>query len=191
MGHVPLRPRQGLLADIVLRHLALIAVGNLQIISKDLVVADFQCPDAGALPLPGLHLGDNALAVFQNVPQAVHLRVEPVPDQVPLPNGEGGLVAEGLGNALPQVLQGVQLCRQLRQAAVRKGRQLLLDLRQLFDGGAEGTEVPPSGGAVDNAADEPLHVPQAGEGGDQLLPADGALRQGGHGPVPPGDGGHV
>ena len=191
LGDVPLRPRQGLLADVALRHLALVAVGNLNGVAKDLVVLDLQGPDARALPLPGLHLGDDALAVFQDVPQAVHLRVEAVPDQIPLPDGEGGLVADGLRNARLQVLQGVQLLRKLREAAVRKGRQAPLDLRQLLCGGAQGRQVPPPGGSIDDAADEPLQVPQAGEGGDELLPVDGPLRQGRHGPVPPGDGGHV
>ena len=125
------------------------------------------------------------------MPQAVDFRVEAVPDQIPLPDGERGLVADGPGDAPPQVLQGVQLLRKLAEAAVGKGGEAALNLRQLPDGGAEGGQIPPSGGAVDNAADEPLHVPQAREGGDQLLPGDGVPHQSRHGPAAPGDGGDV
>ena len=117
--------------------------------------------------------------------------MEAVPDQFPLPDGEGGLVADGGGDALPQVLQGVQLLGELLEAAVREVGQPPLDVRQLFDGGPEAPQVPPAGGAVDDAADEPLHVPQTREGGDELLPADGVFHQGRHGPAAPGDGRHV
>ena len=120
--------------------------------------------------------------------QAVHLRVEAVPDELPLPDGEGGIVADGFGDALSQVLQGVQLLRQLREAAVRQGGQPGADVRQFLNGGPERAQVPSSGGAVDNAADEPLHVPQARQGGDELLPVDGGVHQGGHGGVPAADG---
>ena len=50
--------------------------------------------------------------------QAVHLRVEALPDELALPDGEGGLVPEGIGNALCQVIQGVQGAVELVEAAL-------------------------------------------------------------------------
>ena len=115
------------------------------------------------------------------MPQAVHFFVIAVPDDIALPDGKGRLVADGGGNVAADIVQGVQFCRQLRQAAVGKAGELLFQVGQLFNGGAEGGQVPAAGGAVDDAADEPLHIPQAGHPGNQLLPADGVVHQRGHG----------
>ena len=189
LGDVPLRVGQGLFADVALRHLTPEGVGHLDIVPEDLVVADFQGADAGLLLLPGLHLRHDALAAFENVPQAVHLFVETVPDESALPDGEGGLVADGLRQPPADVLQGVQLSGELREAAVGQGGEPAPDLRQPLNGGAEGGHVPAPGGAVDNAAQQPLHVPQARHGGGELLPGDGVLHQRRHGGAAAVDGG--
>ena len=81
LGDVPLPVHQGLLADVGVRHLVLEGVGHLDVIAEDLVVADLQGPDAGALLLLGLDLRQDALAAVHDVPQAVHLLVVAVPDE--------------------------------------------------------------------------------------------------------------
>ena len=189
LGDVPLAVHQCLLADVGLRHLVLERVGHLDIVPKHLVVADFQRADAGGLLLLGLHLRDDALAAFQDVPQAVHFPVEAVPDEAALPDGERRLVADGIRDTRPDVLQGVQLRRQLRQAAVIQRRQLFPDGRQFFNGRPEGRHVPSAGSAVDDAADEPLHIAQARHGGNQLLPDDGVVHQRRHRGITLADGG--
>ena len=189
LGDEPLAVHQCLLADVCIRHLVLKGVADFNVIAEHLVVADLQGADAGGLFLLGLHLRDDALAALQDVPQAVHLFVKAVPDEAALPDGKRRLVADGSGDALADIVQSVQLRRQLAQAAVGKGGQLLLHSGQLFDGRPEGGHVPPAGGAVDDAADKPLHVPQARHGGDQLLPGDGVVHQSADGGVPLADGG--
>ena len=189
LGDVPLAVHQCLLADVGLGHLVLEGVGYLDVVAEHLVVADLQGPDAGALLLLGLHLRDDALAALEDVPQSVHFPVKAVPDEAALPDGERGLVADGGGNAPADVIQRVQLRRQLVQAAVREGGQLLLHGGQLFDGRPEGRHVPAARGAVDDAADEPLHVAQARHGGDQFLSGDGVVHQCRHSGVPLADGG--
>ena len=189
LGDVPLAVHQGLLADVRIRHLVGKGLGYLDVVAEHLVVADLQRPDAGALLLLGLHLGDDALAALEDVTQAVYLLIIAVPDEAALPDGEGGLVADDGGDAAADVVQGVQLAPQLRQASGGEAVQLGGHLRQLFDGGAEGGHVPAAGGAVDNASDEPLHIPQARHGGDELLPGDGVVHQGRHGGIALADGG--
>ena len=115
------------------------------------------------------------------MPQAVHFFVEAIPDDAAFPDGKGRLVTDGSGNVAADIVQGVQFCRQLRQAAVGKAGELLFQVGQLFNGGAEGGHVPAAGGAVDDAADEPFHVPKAGHSGDEFLPADGVIHQRRHG----------
>ena len=177
----PLAVHQGLLADIGLRHQLLKSVGDLDIIAEHLVVADLQRADAGFLLFLGLHLSDDTLAAFQDMPQAVYLLIAAVPDNAALPDGKRRLVADRGGDVAADVIQRVHGLRQLGQAAVGKGRKLLLQIRQLFNSSPEGYHVPPAGGAVDNAADKPLHVAKARHTGDELLPADGIVYQRRHG----------
>ena len=111
---------------------------------------------------------------MEDAPQAVHLRVEALPDELPLPDGEGGIVAQGAADEVRQVLQGVQL-GQLPQAAPVKGRQQLLYMGKPRHGVFQGYHVPAPGGAVYNAAHQPLHVADAGQGQGQLLPGHGVV----------------
>ena len=69
LGDVALATGQGLLADVVLRHLVFIAVGHLDVVAEHPVIAGFQLGDAGALPLPGLHRGNQ-------LPAAVHVPLD-------------------------------------------------------------------------------------------------------------------
>ena len=189
LGDVPLAVHQRLLADIGVRHLVLKGVGYLDVVPEHLVVADLQGPDARFLLLLGLDLRQDALAAVHDAAQAVHFLVVAVPDEAALPDGERRLVADGGADVFPDLRQVLQLPGQLRQPAAGKGRQLFPQGRQPFNGGPEGHHVPPAGGAVDDAADEPLHVPQPRQGGGELFPGDGILHQGGHGGVALDDGG--
>ena len=75
LGDVPLAVGQGLLADVVRGHLVVEGVADLDVVAEDLVVAHLQAADAGALLLPGLHLGDDRRAARLDLPEAVHLGV--------------------------------------------------------------------------------------------------------------------
>ena len=177
----PLAVYQGLLADVGFRHLLLKGIGDLNIVAEHLVIADFQGADAGFFLLLGLHLRHNALAAFQDVPQAVHFFIEAIPDDAAFPDGKGRLVTDGGGNVPADIVQRVQLGGQFGQTAVGKPGKLFLQVGQLFHGGAEGGQVPATGGAIDDAANEPFHVSKAGHSGDEFLTADGVIHQRSHG----------
>ena len=66
---------EGLLAQVVGRHLAGVGVGDLDVIAEDLVVADLQAGDAGAGDFLGLEAGDPFLAVAGDGVQFIQLRV--------------------------------------------------------------------------------------------------------------------
>ena len=115
------------------------------------------------------------------MPQAVHFFIEAIPDDAAFPDGKGRLVTDGGGNVPADIVQRVQLGGQFGQTAVGKPGELLFQVGQLFHGGAEGGQVPATGGAIDDAANEPFHVSKAGHSGDEFLPADGVIHQRRHG----------
>ena len=114
---------------------------------------------------------------MQNTAQAVHLRVKAVADQLALTNGKGRLVHQRPADQRGQVAQIVQLLVQLMQQPPGEGGKLRLYLRQLFHGAAQRNHVPASCRAVDDAADQTLHVGHAGEGQNQLLPGHHVVYQ--------------
>ena len=63
------------------------------------------------------------------------------------------------------------------QPARRERRKLGFDLRDALDGVAQRRKVAPARRAVGDAADEALHVADAGERQNQLFARDGVLRQ--------------
>ena len=189
LGDVALAVHQGLLADVVCRDLVPEGVGDLDVVAEDLVVPDFQGADAGLLLLPLLQLREEALAAGEDVPELVQLGVVAVPDEAPLPDGEGRLVAEGLGDAARHILQGIDSLPQLREPPVGEGRHLRPDAREPLHGGAEGGQVPAPGAAVDHPAQDALHIAEALQGGHQLAPGHGILREALHRGGAPGNGG--
>ena len=56
LGNVPLGIGQGLLADIVRRHLILEGIGYFNVIAEHPVIPDAQRPDAGGILFPFLYL---------------------------------------------------------------------------------------------------------------------------------------
>ena len=191
LSDVALAVDQRLFADIVVGYLIPEGVGYLDIIAEYLVVADLQGADAGFFLLLRLHLGQEALAAVEDAPQAVHLRVEAVPDHLALTDGERRLVHQRLADQGGQIVEILQLLIQLVQRTGGEGGQLRLDGGNTLHGGTEGHQIPSAGRAVDHPADEALHVGDAAEGQRQLLPGHGVLRQRRHGAEPPVDGGHV
>ena len=124
---------------------------------------------------------------MEDAAQAIHLRVEAVPDKLALADGEGGLVHQRLADEGGQIVEIVQLFVQLVQAALFKAGELGLDLGQALHGGAEGHQIPAARRAVYDAAHQALHVGDALQGQYQLLTRYGVLHQGRHGGAAPVD----
>ena len=107
LGDIALTVYEGLLADIGVRHLIFKGIGHLDVVAENLVVADFQGADAGFLLLLRLHGGHETLAAVENAPESVHFRVKAVPDELPLADGKGRLILQGVGDAPGQIVQRV------------------------------------------------------------------------------------
>ena len=166
---VALAVDERLLADVGVGHLILEGIGDLDVVAEDLVVADLQRADAGAFLFLRFNGGEQPLAAGENVVQAVDLGVEALADEAALAHGERRLVHDGLGDARSDVRERVKLLRKLAEPARGEVRELLAHGGELLDGITQRDEVAPARRAVDDAADEPLHVADAGEGEDQLL----------------------
>ncbi len=95
--------------------------------------------------------------------QPVDLGVVAGADKAALAHGKRRLVDERFADAPGDVRERIKLAVQLVQAACRKGRKLGFDLRDALDGVAQRRKVAPARRAVGNAADETLHVADAGE----------------------------
>ena len=101
---------QCLLADIVLRQLGdARTVGNVDVIAKDLVVADLELFGAGSLALALLELGDGLRAVIAHVAQAVDLLAVARAEDAALAHGKRRLVADGAVDARAEVGERVHL----------------------------------------------------------------------------------
>ncbi len=166
---VALAVDERLLADVGLGHLILEGVGDLDVVAEDLVVADLQRADAGALLFLRLDGGEQPLAAGEDVVQAVDLGVEALADEAALAHGKRRIVYDGLGDARGDVRERVELLRKLAEPAGGEVRELRAHGGELFDGITQRDEVAPARRAVDDAADKPLHVANAGEGEHQLL----------------------
>ncbi len=79
-----------LVADIVLRDVREVRLGDLDVVAEDLVVADLERADAGALPLALLDARDPALAFGADGAQFVKLGVMAFLDQPAFPQRKGG-----------------------------------------------------------------------------------------------------
>ena len=101
--------------------------------------------------------------------QAVDLGVEALADEAALAHGERRLVHDGLGDARGDVRERIELLRKLAEPACGEVRERHAHGGELLDGITQRDEVAPTRRAVDDAANEPLHVADAGEGEDQLL----------------------
>ncbi len=91
-GDIALAVDQGLLADVRVRHQAHLALGHLDVVAEDAVVAHPQVFDAGFFLLSGFDAGQHILAAGHNVAQLVDLRIKARADDAALAQGEGGIV---------------------------------------------------------------------------------------------------
>ena len=110
-------------------------------------------------------------------------------DEAALAHGEGRFVHQRLRNARTQIRQSVQIPGQLAQPAGREMGELCGHGGQFFNSAAQRGHIPPAGGAVYNAADKALDVPDAGQGQDQLFAGHSIFHQGGHSALALSDGG--
>ena len=129
LGDVALAVGEGLLADVMLRHLVGQGFGHLDIVAEDPVVAHPQGADAGFLFFRGFDSQNGALATIHNVPQTVSLFVGTGTDDAALPNGQGRFVHNSIFDQVGTVIQRINGLFQLLQQGRFQLLQLLLDHR--------------------------------------------------------------
>ena len=95
--------------------------------------------------------------------QPIDLGVVAGADEAALAHGKRRLVDERFADAPGNVRERIKLAVQLVQPARRERRKLGFDLRDALDGIAKRGKVAPARRAVGDAADEPLHVADAGK----------------------------
>ena len=191
LGNVALPARQGLLSDVVPRHLVFIAVGHLYVVAEHTVIPCFQLGDTGPFTLPGFHRG-NQLPAAVHVPlDLVQLRIIAFPDDAALPDGKGRVVHNGGIDPLGQVPQAIDVLVDLLQKGGLAGSQRLLQTRKPFQRRREGTQLPPVGRTVDDAGHDALQVVNAGKLLGELIQHLRVVKQLRHSVLPPGDPGRA
>ena len=123
---------QGLLSDIRFGNEVVVGLADLDVITKDLIVADFEALDARLFLLARLNLGNNALAAGEDMAQTVDLAVITVADESTLAHGERRLVHDRLAQKLVDILQRIKPRTQIAEKSRGKRRERFFQMRQLL-----------------------------------------------------------
>ena len=121
---------QGLFPDIAVWHLGQKAVGDLDIIAEDLVVAHPEIFDPGGFPLLFRQFGQPLFAVGPCVAQLIHLGMVPLPDQPALPERDRRLLGDGSPDQSRKIRKYIQIGIEILQYAGFQRRKHRLDTGQ-------------------------------------------------------------
>ena len=177
MREIALARNERLLADVVLRQLGDTgAVRNINIVAKDLVVADLELFRAGALALALLELGNGLRAVVAHVAQAVDLLAVARAEDAALAHGKRRLVADGAVDARAEIGERVHLRNIAQSRAVHIPEQRR-QVRKLRTAQRQRVQVAPVGRAVHRAGDEALHVADLAQAARELAAQDVVAHQ--------------
>jgi hypothetical protein len=86
---------EGLLAFVICGSVGEIGFGNFDVVAEDLIEADFEGVDAGALAFALFHGGDDLLAVLAQIAEFVEFGMVPGADHAGFGGGSGRLVGNG------------------------------------------------------------------------------------------------
>ncbi len=111
--HESLGGGQGLPALVVERHLGGVSMGDLEVIPEDLVVADLERGNPGALPFALLHRGDELLPTLPQGTALVELGIVAGANDPAVGQQSGGPFGQAGGERGGQVVQEIQLGVQL------------------------------------------------------------------------------
>ena len=187
LGDVALAVGKGLLADVVFRHLIHKGLGYLNIIAEYPVEAHLQGADAGFFPFGGFNGGDGAGAAFHNISQPVGFFAGALADDAALPDGQGGIVHNGLLDHAGAVIQRINGLFQLLQQGGGGLAQLCLHKRQRPKTPGKPQKIPAVDGAGDHPGHHPFQIRHIPKGFFQLPPENHIVHQILHGFLPTGD----
>ena len=117
LGYISFRVNQRLLADPLRRHLVFIGIADLDIVSKYVIVCNFQGRYPRALRLPLLHFKEVVLSSAGDVAQAVQIGINPGADDGALPNLGGRLRGQGVADIGQQLLAALEPAQKLIQGS--------------------------------------------------------------------------
>src|SRR5690606_1278995 len=112
---VSLRIDERLLADVVVRDLILVRVGDLEVVAEDLVEADLEGRDAGSLRLFLLHTDQPVFAGACDTPALVELFVEPIADKASLTHAGRWVIHQGAPDFADEIVAGMQFLANVAQ----------------------------------------------------------------------------
>ena len=181
LGDVALAVGQGLLADVGGGHLVHKGFADFDIIAEDPVKAHLQGADAGFFPLTGLNGGNGAGAAIHDVPEPVSIRVRPPADHTPLPDGQRGLIDNGVFDPVRPAFHGVDVLGKTLEHAALRLLQLPLHLGQGPQAPGQGQKVPAIDGSGDDAGHDPLQIRDLFQSLLQFAPENGIFYKGLHG----------
>ena len=168
---------QGLAADIVGRDSRQVALGDLDRVAEDPVVADLEGRDAGAGLFLGLQAGDEALALAADGAQFIQLGVVAGGDDASLAQGEGGGFDDAVLHQVTDICQRIDGGRQCPQQRALQWLQKFQQGRELTQGVQQGPQVASAGRGHADAAVEAFQVGDAPQLGDQRVADRRCLQQ--------------
>ena len=186
-GDVALAVGERLLTNIIRRSLFDIRFGNFDIIAEHFVIAHPELGNAGALPLAGFDIGKAVVAAAHQIPQTVDLLVKAAADDSALPQGKGRLLRNGPVNEGFDIGEGIHRLPDLPQQRRLKTLQRFPHARQAGAHLPQCPQIPPVGGAVNDAGRDALDVVDARKQLFQPLPGHNVLQKRGHRLLPPLD----
>ncbi len=157
---------EGLLALVVAGREMQVRFGDLDVVPEDLVEADFERSDIGALPLALFHRGDDLLAVLAEIAQLVEFGVKAAADDAGIGGERGWLVGERAFKEFAHVSKlvdfVVKAAKEFAASCGRRHHKIFEDgkLRQRF---AKREQFARRGQAERNAAGQPLEIENAAQ----------------------------
>ena len=188
-GDVALGVDQGLLADVVGGRQPGVGAGDLDVIAEDLVVADLEGLDAGALALDAFQVGDPLAGMAGALHHPIQLGGEAGADDAGVGEGGGRVIGDGGFEQGQLIGAQVEVAQHVFQAGAGsagadRGQagvlQNLGDAAQAGEGLAHGDQVARLGGAAGYAVGQAFQVVQGLEGGAQLGAQQAAGEEEGH-----------
>ena len=158
LGNVPLRVGQGLLADIMGRHLVLEGVGNLDVIPKHPVVTDAQRADTGGFLFPFLYFRQNPADILGKVPGLIQRGVVSLPDDAAFLQRRFAVRVDRGPDQLRYIVQRVYVLFDLPQQGTLYLAQQLPDRRQAGRRHSQGNHILDRRVAVDYPGHQPFQV---------------------------------
>ena len=135
-----------------------VGLGNFDIKPENLVIANLQRADSGALAFPVFHGGDRLAAGLAEIAQAIEFGIEAPADHPGIGGERGRIFGDGLFEALLQAGEFVDFAVQGREARGGAIGEIAAEQGNAGDRLAQGDEIAGAGQAKRGAAGEALEI---------------------------------